>query len=73
MQTVGGLGPSSEAEAEEIAVTDVDEDCMRQDVSSNETLDVLTLKRRLKNRRFEYDVVGKNEPHKILVTGDIRG
>ncbi len=46
---------------------------MRQDVASNEALDVLTFERRLKNRRFENNVVWENEPHKILVTGDIRG
>ncbi len=64
---------SSEAEAEQIPVADVDEDCVRQDVASNEALDVLTFERRLKNRRFENNVVWENEPHKILVTGDIRG
>jgi len=44
---------------------------MGQDISTDETLDVLTLKGRFNNGGFEQDVVRKDKPYKIFMAGNV--
>ncbi len=56
-----------EAEAEQVGVSDVHENPVCQDLSTDETLDALTLERRFNGYSFPNHVVGKDEPHFLLV------
>lgn len=46
---------------------------MGQHIATDEALDVLTLEGGFKNCGLKYDIVWKDEAHKILVTGNVRG
>jgi hypothetical protein len=63
----------SEAKTEEVSITDVDQDCMGQHVSTDKTLYVLPLKRCLKHCSLDQNIVRKEEPHKIFITGHVSG
>ncbi len=63
----------SKTEAEQISVTDIDKDRMGQHVSAYKALNVLTLEGRFKDCGLKYDIVRKDEPHKIFVAGDVGG
>ena len=67
------MGTGLEAEGELIDIARVDQDTKCQDVSSDETLDLLALERRLYCDGFNYDIVGENETHTVLVAGNALG
>lgn len=67
-----GTLSASETQTEEIPVSDVDQHRMGEDTTTDETLDMLALQRRLKHCCFKDYVIRENEADKTFIAGDIR-
>ena len=70
---IGLFNLDLKAQTEKIAIADVDQDAVSQNVSAYETLDVLPLQRRLNHCGFNDDVIWEHEPDHVFTAGDIGG
>ena len=64
---------SLEAQAEQVAVSDVDQNSLGEDIPTDEALDVLALKRGFDDCAFPQDIVRKNKPNQIFIARNIGG